>query len=159
MRKSIKLTAVGLIAVMMLSGCTTTGIGNKELAGTAVGAGIGGLLGSMVGGGVGKMVGVGLGVAVGGLVGNLIGRELDGADKIQADAAQLKALNSAQINQTQMWSNVENGNSGEFTVTREANRGNQLCREFTQKIQIGGKKEEGVGNACRQADGSWKMVS
>ena len=159
MRKSIKLTAVGLIAMMMLSGCTTTGMGGKEAGGTLIGAGIGGLLGSMVGGGVGKMVGVGLGVAVGGLVGNLIGRELDGADKIQADAAQLKALNSAQINQPQMWTNLQNGNSGEFTVTREANQRGQLCREFTQKIQIGGKREEGVGNACRQSEGSWKMVS
>ena len=32
---------------------------------------------------------------------------------------------------------------------------NQPCREFTTTINIGGQQQQGVGTACRQADGSW----
>lgn len=35
----------------------------------------------------------------------------------------------------------------------------QYCREFTRDIEIGGKKEQGYGIACRQFDGSWEIVA
>ncbi len=34
----------------------------------------------------------------------------------------------------------------------------QYCREFQQTVTIGGKTEEAYGTACRQPDGSWKIV-
>ena len=39
-----------------------------------------------------------------------------------------------------------------------ANSDDEYCREFTQTIEVGGKKEEGYGTACQQPDGSWKVV-
>lgn len=33
------------------------------------------------------------------------------------------------------------------------------CREFTRTIRVGGKLQEGVGTACLQEDGSWRMQS
>lgn len=32
------------------------------------------------------------------------------------------------------------------------------CREYTQPIKIGGRIEEGYGQACLQPDGSWQKV-
>lgn len=33
----------------------------------------------------------------------------------------------------------------------------EVCREYTRTIMIGGKAQEGVGIACQQEDGSWRM--
>lgn len=33
----------------------------------------------------------------------------------------------------------------------------EVCREYTRTIMIGGKAQEGVGTACQQEDGSWRM--
>jgi surface antigen len=33
------------------------------------------------------------------------------------------------------------------------------CREFQQTVSIGGREERAYGTACRQPDGSWKVVS
>jgi len=32
------------------------------------------------------------------------------------------------------------------------------CREFQSEIIVGGERETGYGTACRQPDGSWKIV-
>jgi len=32
------------------------------------------------------------------------------------------------------------------------------CREFQQTVSIGGKNEQAYGVACRQPDGSWRIV-
>ncbi len=34
----------------------------------------------------------------------------------------------------------------------------QYCREFQQTIVVGGQQQQGYGRACRQPDGSWKIV-
>ena len=35
----------------------------------------------------------------------------------------------------------------------------QYCREYTQTVYISGQKQQAYGNACRQPDGSWQVVS
>ncbi len=35
----------------------------------------------------------------------------------------------------------------------------EYCREFTRPITIGGRTQEGIGLACRQPDGSWRIKS
>ena len=37
--------------------------------------------------------------------------------------------------------------------------GAQDCREFQTTITIDGREQPGYGTACRQSDGSWKIVS
>ncbi len=32
------------------------------------------------------------------------------------------------------------------------------CREYTQRVQVGGRVQESYGTACQQPDGSWKIV-
>jgi surface antigen len=34
----------------------------------------------------------------------------------------------------------------------------QYCREFQQTVTIAGEENQGFGTACRQSDGSWKIV-
>lgn len=33
------------------------------------------------------------------------------------------------------------------------------CREYTQSFTVGGKTQNGYGTACREPDGSWKIIS
>jgi surface antigen len=35
----------------------------------------------------------------------------------------------------------------------------KYCREYVTKATIAGKEEQAYGKACRQPDGSWKIVS
>jgi surface antigen len=38
------------------------------------------------------------------------------------------------------------------------NNNGQYCREYRQTVKVGGKTQEGYGTACRQPDGTWKIV-
>lgn len=57
------------------------------------------------------------------------------------------------------WVNPDTESSGGVTPVRTfENAQGQPCREFVTKIIIGGNEEQGYGTACRQPDGSWKIV-
>ena len=58
------------------------------------------------------------------------------------------------------WRNPDSGRYGEV-VAQPAyqNTTGQQCREFTQTIFIEGQAETARGTACRQADGTWDIVS
>ena len=32
------------------------------------------------------------------------------------------------------------------------------CREYQQEVIVGGQRQQGYGQACRQPDGSWKII-
>jgi len=34
-----------------------------------------------------------------------------------------------------------------------------VCREYQQTITVGGRTERAYGTACKQADGSWKIIN
>jgi surface antigen len=141
-----------------LVGCQSTGQGEKELGGTIVGAGLGGLAGSAIGSGTGRLAATGAGVLLGGLLGNQVGRSLDRADRAEIARAQQNAY-AAPVGQQITWSNPQSGNYGTITPTREGRdaSGNQ-CREFQQTITVGGQPQQGYGTACRQPDGTWKII-
>ena len=148
------------VVALALGGCANTGMGNKEMVGTAGGAAIGGLLGSMVGGGAGKLVGTGLGVALGGFIGNQIGRGLDQSDKLEADRSAQVAVMQAPVGQPINWNNSQNGNYGNTVVTREGRTPDGgYCREYRQTVNVGGRAQQMYGTACRQPDGTWRQMS
>lgn len=73
------------------------------------------------------------------------------------EAAQVKAT-TAPINEQINWS--DGGASGSVTATREGTTtSGRYCREFQQKITVGGKNENAYGTACQNQDGSWEIVS
>jgi surface antigen len=47
---------------------------------------------------------------------------------------------------------------GAPTVAPAGSTGRTECREFQQTITINGKTEKAYGTACRQADGTWRIV-
>lgn len=152
----VKKFVPALMAVALLAGCTTSG--TKETAGTVGGAVAGGVIGSRFGGGAGKLVTTGVGTLLGAFIGKEIGASLDKADQAHAESAARRAY-AAPIGDPISWNNPQSGNSGTITTTRDGwSSAGQYCREFKQQINVGGRSEAAYGTACKQADGTWKVV-
>ena len=151
-------TRIAAVAALALALAACQDAGNKQTVGGLGGAAAGGLLGSQFGHGSGKLAMTGIGVLLGALAGSEIGKSLDENDRRQAEEARMRA-ESAPIGQRIVWSNPNTGNSGVVVPTREGRSTNgEYCREFQQTITVGGKTEQGFGTACRQPDGTWKIV-
>lgn len=148
-----------LIAALALPGCQTGGPEmNKENIGTVLGGVAGAVLGAQFGSGTGRLVGVAAGALAGAYLGNQLGASLDKADRAHLDRASQQAT-TAPVGQAISWRNPDSGNSGTVTPTREGtSKSGEYCREFQQSVTIQGKTEQATGIACRQPDGSWKVV-
>ncbi len=131
---------------------------NKTTGGALIGAGTGGLIGSQFGHGEGKGVATVLGVIAGGLLGSQVGASLDRADQAALSQSTMHALETAPPNQALPWRNPNSGNYGTVTPGPVYQASGQYCREFQQTIVVGGQQEQGYGRACRQPDGTWKIV-
>jgi surface antigen len=144
-----------------LAACADQGFGaNKETGGGLVGAGLGGLAGSQLGSGSGKLATTAIGVLLGALAGTSVGKSLDRADQAAADRTAGQAFESNPTGQASTWRNPDTGHSGTITPTQTVMQPNgQVCREFQQTIVVGGQTQQGVGTACRQPDGTWRVVS
>jgi surface antigen len=162
LRTRVALPAVLMAVVLTTSACEQTGgagseFGPKTGIGAALGAAGGGLLGAAAGGGA---TGIAAGVLLGGLVGGATGSYLDDQDRRTAAATTQHVLESKPSGTTTAWTNPDSGNSGTVTPTRTYQTANgQYCREFEQTVTIGGQPQKSYGTACRQPDGSWKIVS
>jgi surface antigen len=98
--------------------------------------------------------------AAGRLLGGAVGNYLDQRDQKLAQQAARNALESTPSGTTTTWKNPDNGHSGAVTPKRTYQTASgQYCREYTQAINVGGKKQMSYGTACRQPDGQWKIVS
>jgi surface antigen len=158
MCKSITTLAIASMTALSLSACD---YGTKETIGTLAGAGLGAWAGSAVDRhGSGGVVAVAAGTMLGGLIGNQIGKGLDKVDRMEAGKAQYGGLEYGRSGQSRKWYNPDTGNGGSFTpqAAYQTSTG-QYCREYQQNITVGGKNETAYGKACRQSDGSWKIIS
>jgi surface antigen len=156
-----RIVTVILIA-LMVAGCATTQQGNgieqnkKTLIGGLGGAAAGGLIAAALHGGPAGIIG---GVLAGGLIGGAIGDRMDAADRREAQAATQRALEKEPSGTAVAWKNPDSGHSGTVTPVRTYQKsGGQYCREYQQNISIGGEEHQAYGTACRQPDGSWKIV-
>ena len=160
-----KLTATLLIAIFSLglAGCRTDGSMDKQTAGAILGGIAGGLLGSRVGKGRGRHVATIAGAVLGSLAGSSIGRQLDVRDRLLMLQSTQTTLAGGMTGVAGAWVNPDSGNRGTITPRRayRVQRGSttRYCREFQQTITVGGKTERAYGRACRQPDGSWKIVN
>lgn len=154
MRRKSLIAAIAIAA--SLTACE--GMGEREAVGGLTGAALGGLLGAQFGSGSGQLIATGAGVLVGGLIGSEIGRSMDEVDRMRANESVVQAQ-SAPLGETITWNNPDSGNYGTITPTRDGTSSSgQYCREFQQSITVGGQTEQAYGTACRQPDGSWRMV-
>ena len=156
-RRAARAVVLALIAGMGLSACQNTG--DKEALGTVGGAILGGLLGAQAGKGKGQLIAVGAGTLLGGIVGSSIGQSLDAVDRQEMARTTRTALEAQPDHATSRWVNPNSGASGTITPRQTYQRSDgRYCREFTQTVTIGGETEDAYGTACRQPDGTWKIV-
>ncbi len=146
-----KIVGLVLAGAMILGGCAMT----KEEAGTATGAVAGGVLGSTIGDGSGQIAATFVGAVLGALVGQEIGRSLDHVDELHAQ----HVLEYNRVDETTRWVNPDAGSQVAMTPT-QAYQGSSgaYCREFQTDVTVGGNREQAYGTACRQADGSWRII-
>ena len=136
--------------VFLSSGCATT----REEAGALTGAAVGAVVGSTIGEGRGRAMAIWLGAVVGASIGSTIGKYMDEQDRMRtADILETKRTNTSTS-----WVNPDTQHSYTVTPTRTYEVAEGPCREFTLDAQIGGSTEQVYGTACRQADGSWKVI-
>jgi surface antigen len=136
----------------------------------AVGTGLGGLVGGLIGNQFGKGSGntaatIG-GVILGGIAGNAIAK--DACQDKRQDAhyynnAYYDSFNDPQEDERYEWTNPYTSNHGYVSAGEYYDEGYQdfdgPCREFTQSVYIDGRPEQATGVACRQQDGTWRIVS
>ncbi len=158
---TVKLGAMASLVIMALGlNACAENQGRKERGGTVVGAIAGGLLGATLGKGSGKAVVIGVGAVLGGIIGSEVGKSLDRADRAYMRRATQDSLETRRTGQTAVWRNPDTRHSGTVTPTRTYRRHNgEQCREFQQTVSIDGRSERAYGTACRQPDGSWKIIS
>lgn len=146
-----------LIAALAAGGCAQNA-GQKESGGAVLGAVLGGLLGSQFGKGDGKLAATALGTLAGAAVGSTVGRSMDDVDRMKMRQAE-RAAYTAPLNETIVWNNPNTGNRGSVTPVRDGStNAGAYCREFQSEIIVGGNMQTGYGTACRQSDGTWKIV-
>jgi surface antigen len=153
-----KVLILAVLMPFLFAACATSqeGAGTKTVVGGLGGAAAGGLLAYGLGGGTAAVIGS---TILGGLVGGAIGDRMDAADRREAQAAAHRALETAPSGATTQWKNPDSGHYGSVTPVRtyQTDSG-QYCREYRQTVMIGGEKQEAYGTACRQSDGTWKVV-
>lgn len=151
MRISVFVVATALL----LAACETT----YQDRGALLGAAAGGILGNQIGRGSGRAIATFGGAVGGALVGAAIGGKMDDVDRMKMSQAYQNSFEYGRVGEETSWVNPDSGNSGSVAPVRTyQNAEGQYCREFQQTITIGGKTEQAYGTACRQPDGSWKIM-
>lgn len=151
--------ALALVAVLAVPACQDMQDNPKQTMGTIVGAGLGALAGSQVGSGTGQMAAIAVGTLAGAWMGSEVGKSLDKADRQYASQATQNALEYTPSGKTTTWNNPDSGNYGSVTpVETYQTASGQDCREFETTITVDGKTEVAKGTACREPDGTWRIV-
>ena len=153
--KALGTTSLVLALSVSLASCT------KEESGTLLGAIGGAVIGDAIGGsGTGKVIAIAAGTMAGAYIGGEVGKSLDRADRQAMAERTQHALEKTESGKISTWHNPDSGHSG--TVTPQpayTNKKDEYCREYQQTVTVGGKTETAYGTACRQADGTWKIVN
>jgi surface antigen len=152
-----RIVIVPVILALSLAGCASTG--PKETGGTLIGGATGAVIGAQVGHGTGRLLGVAVGTLAGALIGGEIGRSLDRQDRIEMERAAQYSLEHNRSDEPREWRNPDSGHHGSITPKRTYRTAEgRYCREYQQMVIIGGEEHQAYGTACRQPDGSWKIV-
>lgn len=132
--------AVGLSA-LLLSACTTNSGGSRS-----------GLLSS---GGSNASA-----VYITALQGGIVSRsavELSSSERQRALEAEYRALEAAPGGQPVTWTG--RSVSGQVVASAPYQVGAQNCRQYSHKLNDGGRQTEARGTACRNANGTWTPLT
>ena len=142
-----------LSATLGIGGCATYQ-GQNEPAGMVIGGILGGMLGGEVDNGRARTAAIIAGTLAGAAIGGAIGRSMDEVDRMKTAST----LESVRTGVSSRWQNPDTGYQYEVTPTRTYETSAGPCREYTIDARIGGQTEQVYGTACRQPDGSWKVL-
>src|SRR5512139_2453204 len=153
----LKGAAIVVLVAILTTGCAEMQANPKTTIGAAGGGAVGGLIAAAAGANpaviAASVIG---GILIGGMAGNL----LDQRDKQLAAEAAARAMETAPTGKPVAWKNPDSGHSGTVTPTKTYQTANgTYCREYQTTVLIEGKQERATGTACRQADGSWRVVN
>lgn len=124
--------------------------------GTLIGAATGGFTGSQFGKGRGKLAAT----AIGTLVGAVIGHEVGDTIARSEDVCFSQTFEHVPDRETITWNDPQQGANYQVTPTKTARTSSgEYCREYIAKATVGNKVVDTYGTACRQPDGSWKLVN
>lgn len=138
------------LALALLGGCAV----NQEQSGALLGGVAGAAAGSTIGRGSGQAAAMILGALLGSVAGANIGRHMDEQDRVRA----AQVFESYPTGSAATWRNPDSGDAYAVTPTRTYETAQGPCREFTMRATIDGRPDTVYGTACRQPDGSWKVV-
>lgn len=142
--------AIAAASAMLVGACTMT----QEQSGAVLGGAAGAAVGSTIGGGSGRTAAIILGALLGSAVGANIGRHMDEQDRIKT----AEALEYSPTGRPSTWTNPDTQGRYTVTPTRTYETAEGPCREFTMDAAVGGQPQQVYGTACRQPDGSWRIV-
>src|SRR5579871_1201315 len=147
MKRIAKMGVIALLS-MYLVGCAE--MTNQDV-GTITGGVAGGLIGSTVGKGSGRVLAIAAGTLAGAYLGGAVGKSMDDTDRMKMN----QALERNNLDQPAYWHNGNTGADYQVVATRNVEvEGNRYCREYRTTANIGGRKQQMYGTACRQPDGS-----
>ncbi len=118
----------------------------------------GGVVGAAVGSRFGKGRGRIAGMVLGAVVGSMIARKLSRHMRRDDHKRTARVFENNKNGQSTKWRNPDTGYEYTATPKRTYYNEGRPCREFTMDANIGGKMEQVYGTACRQPDGSWKII-
>lgn len=141
-----------LLFPFLLAGCAADS--PKQEAGMVIGGTLGGLLGGQVEGSA-RTGAIIVGTLAGAAIGGAVGRSMDETDRLKA----AQSLETVRTGVPSAWRNPDTGVEYEFTPTRTFETPSGPCREYRMEAYVGAEREMVYGTACRQPDGSWRVVS
>ncbi len=148
MKNFILFVFLGSILVL-LPACS-----NKERTGAVVGSVVGAVIGSRFGKGHGRLGFSLAGSLLGSHIGGSVGRQMDTEDYHRTR----DALEHSRTGHVTRWHNRRTNRYYAYTPRRTYYDDEIPCREFVMETYYRGRIEEVIGTACRQPDGSWRML-
>ncbi len=147
------LTSTVAMLCLVLAGCAAQG--PREESGMVIGGLLGGLLGAQADDHHLRPVAIVAGTLIGASIGGSIGSYMDETDRLRAG----QTLETVRTGVSSTWRNPDSGVQYQLTPTTTYETAQGPCREYTMEALIGGRQEQIYGTACRQADGSWKIMN
>lgn len=123
-------------------------------AGQILGGVAGAVVGSQFGDGSGQTVATIAGALIGAVVGERIGARMEEDDR-QYTA---NVLEDNETGETASWVNPDTGNEFWVTPVETYERSGRPCREFEFRVETEHGSDVEERTACREADGTWKVV-
>jgi surface antigen len=148
--------SLAAVAALLVIGCGGSDpLVDESTAGQVIGGVAGAAAGTQIGGGSGQTIATVAGALIGSVVGERIGARMEERD-LQRTAQVLEYNERAA---TETWVNPNTGN--EFAVTPVATyeEDGRPCREFEFSVATERGQDTEERTACRQADGTWRIVS